>query len=131
MKSIGNVPNSLKIWFLIHFILDYLFAVPLILFPSQFLKFLGWITIDNLSARLIGSALIGIGGVSLLQNKSNLDSYNSLLTLKILWSIAAIISILISISEGAPEISWLILIIFLIFSSIWIYYKIKIKKIIK
>ncbi len=127
MKNAREVPNSLKIWFLIHFVIDYLFAIPLIFFPDSFLRFLGWTIVDNLSARLVGAALIGIGGISLLENKSSLDSYNSLLTLKILWSLAAIISLVISILEGeAPKIIWLILIIFTLFSVLWIYYKIKI-----
>ncbi|MBI2671424.1 hypothetical protein HYX16_00660 [Candidatus Woesearchaeota archaeon] len=129
MKNAKEVPNSLKIWFLIHFVIDYLFAIPLTFFPNSFLKILGWTIVDNLSARLVGAALIGIGGISLLENKSSLDIYNSLLTLKILWSLAAIIGITISISEGtAPKIIWSILIIFIMFSILWIYYKIKLKQ---
>lgn len=127
MRNTKQVPNSLKIWFFIHFIIDYLLAIPLLFFPDYFLRYLGWITPDIFLARLVGAALIGIGGVSLLQNKSSLDSYNSLLTLKILWSLTAIISIILSILEGTtPKIIWLILIIFIIFSILWIYYKLKI-----
>src|SRR3989344_8427676 len=129
MKNPKEVPKYLKIWFLIHFIIDYLFAIPLLLFPVTFLKFLGWTTIDTLLARLISAALIGIGGVSLLENKSSLESYNSLLTLKILFSTTAIIGIVISITEGNKiKFVWLLLTIFVLFSVLWIYYKIKISR---
>ena len=64
-----KIPASLRVWFLIHFIVDILFAVPLIIAPYWFLKFLGLDIVDPLTARLVGAALIGIGTTSLITHK--------------------------------------------------------------
>jgi hypothetical protein len=125
-KKTKEVPNSLRIWFCIHFLLDYLFGIPLLFFPEQFFGLFSLPVFDTFSARLVGAALLGIGGVSLLNNKSSFETYNSLLNLKIIWSVSAIIGILISIVQGFSRIAWLFLFVFLIFSLIWIYYKLRI-----
>lgn len=124
MKS---VPSSLRIWFKIHFLVDILFAFPLLFFPVWFLNLFGFIIIETLTPRLVGAALIGIGGTSLLLNKKGPETYNTLLSLKILWSISAIIGIILTLLESAQKSLYLFLLIFIIFSSIWIYYKIRIK----
>lgn len=124
-----KIPQSLKYWFILHFVLDMLFAIPLIAAPVATLTYFGFeITEPALMARLVGAALIGVGGTSLLAHKKGLESYNSLLTLKILWSHAAVLAILLAILEGAPEITWLILSIFIVFAIVWDYYKIKLNK---
>lgn len=35
-----KVPKSLKNWFIVHFIIDYIFGIPLLIFPVTFLSFL-------------------------------------------------------------------------------------------
>ncbi len=122
-----KVPKSLRIWFLIHFIVDMLFAIPLIVIPRYFLKFLGFMSADPFTARLVGAALIGIGGVSLVAHNKGNESYSSLLSLKILWSLAAIVAILWTMIEGGPFVGWYILGVFAVFSGIWMYYKRKIR----
>ena len=125
-KKIKAVPNSLRTWFFIHFLFDYLFGIPLLFFPKQFLILFGFPVIDFFAARLVGAALLGIGGVSLLSNKTGFETYNSLLNLKIIWSLSAIIGILITMSQSYLAAEWLFFFIFLVFSLIWIYYKLKI-----
>lgn len=124
IKKTKTIPNSLRTWFKIHFLIDFLFGIPLIFAPYWTLNLFGFTTIDPFTTRLVGAALIGIGGVSLLANKEGLESYNTLLSLKIIWSLAAILAIIITIIEGAPQATWLFLILFAVFSAIWIYYKI-------
>ena len=134
MKEKNTVPKSLRTWFLIHFIVDMIFAIPLIFFPTYVLNLLGFTSTGSelVTARLVGAALIGIGGASFFNykntSKESKESYNIMLTLKILWSIAAIIALLISALNGAPKSIWLIIITFAIFSGIWQYYKIRINK---
>ena len=123
----ARVSNSLKTWFVIHFVVDYLFGIPLLLFPQWTLSLFGFAAVETLTARLVGAALIGIGGISLFARNEGKESYNSLLTLKLIWSSAAILAILLTIIEGAPVLSWLILLIFVIFNVIWIYYKQKLR----
>ena len=116
------IPKSLTIWFFIHFVMDMLFGIPLILIPRQLLTLLGWTVIDPFTTRLVGAALIGIGLVSLVEIRKGIESYHSLLKLKVMWSLAAIVGIFISMLEGAPAIGWLLLGIFVVFSLVWMYY---------
>ncbi len=122
-----EVPNSLRIWFFIHFIVDMIFAIPLIFFPYKFLSFFQWMVIDTFSARLVGAALFAIGSVSFLKINEGIESYRSLLLLKILWSSATLVAILLSMLENAAQFGWIIFIIFLMFFILWNYYLIKLK----
>ena len=120
-----NVPHSLKIWFVLHFILDFLFGLPLLFFPTSFLHLLRWPNVDVFSARLVGAALIAIGGISFLKREEGIESYHTLLSLKILWASAALFGIFITIVQGFPMIGWFPFILFALFLIIWIYYKLK------
>ncbi|HLC58593.1 MAG TPA: hypothetical protein VJI68_01915 [Candidatus Nanoarchaeia archaeon] len=123
-----EVPKSLRIWYVIHFFADILFAIPLFIFPEYTLSLLGFTTIDVVTARLVAAALIGIGTASLLQRNNKIESFQSTLTIKVIWSVTAILGLIISIlTNKAPMLTWLIVLIFVIFSGTWIYYKIKLK----
>ena len=121
------VPKTLKTWFAIHFLLDITAGFPLLFFPTETVGFLGFSILHSLPTRLVGAALIGIGCTSFLKVNSNLESYISLLTLKIIWSFSALIGILLSLPEYTSYISLFVLTIFLTFNIVWIYYYIKIK----
>jgi hypothetical protein len=126
MATKKEVPRGLRIWFLIHAIVDVLFAIPLMLFPKLFLEFLGLNVGETMTPRLVGAALIGIGGASFFTYKKKLETYNTLLTLKIIWSLSAIVALVLSIFEQSLIAIYFIIMIFGIFSSVWIYYKKKI-----
>jgi len=117
------IPKSLRIWFVIHFIADYLFGLPLLLAPVWTLTLFGWENVDPATTRLVGAALLGIGGESLLGRKAGRETFQAMLNLKIIWSLSAIFGISISILQGAPVLSWVFLVIFTLFSGIWIYYR--------
>jgi len=117
------VPNSLRKWFKLHFIADLLFGIPLLIAPQWTGAMLGYPTIDPLTGRLVGAALLGIGITSYLMHKKGSEVYHSMLTLKVIWSLAAIIGISLTIIEGAPKITWAILGIFIFFNLVWVYYK--------
>lgn len=121
-----SVPVGLRRWFVIHFVADLLFGIPLLLFPEQFLGFLKWPAIDVFSARLVGAALLGIGGISFFARNASRESYQNLLTLKVIWSVSAIIGIALSMPSGYPPTGWVILGIFAVFSGVWIYYRMRI-----
>lgn len=122
-----DVPSSLRIWFIIHFFADIIFAIPLILFSAWTLSFFGFNGDDTLIARFFGASLVAIGSTSLIVRNASLEVYDSMLTLKILFSGSAIVGIIISIIDGAPKSAWLFLIIFSIFFLIWSYYKRQLK----
>jgi hypothetical protein len=92
---------------------------------------LGFTTFNNLTARLTGAALAGIGVNSLLMSAKGIESYSSMLSLKIVWSVSAIAGIVITIAEGGPFSLYIFLSIFSVFSLVWIYYKRVVLKIIK
>ena len=121
------VPKGLRTWFIIHFIADYLFGIPLLIAPIWTMTFFGWASIDPATTRLVGAALLGIGGESFLGRDASVETYRAMLNLKIIWSLGAIFSIAAAVVQDAPPITWLLLIIFLIFSITWIYYRMKIK----
>jgi len=123
-----NTPPHLRTWFLIHFLVDYSIAIPIFLFPNQMLGLFGWKTIDPIATRLVAGALLGIGGASFISRNSEVTVYRSLLSLKIIWSLFAIGGIVLSaFQDRAPFFSLIALIIFIVFSSVWIYYYLKMK----
>jgi hypothetical protein len=116
------VPRPLRIWFVVHFVADIVFAVPLVFFPGVFLGLFGWTTVDPVTSRVVGAALIGIGGESLLGRDANLESFRTMLRLKILWSGAAVFGFVLSLVQSAPWGTWLFLGIFAGFSGLWMYW---------
>jgi len=126
----GIVPKPLKFWFLIHFAVDILFAVPLMAAPRAFLAALGWKIVDPIASRLVAAALFGIGIESLLSVKAPVGTYIGMLNLKIIWSSAAVLGIVISLAlagAGGPWSAWGIAAVFLAFDILWIYWRVRIE----
>ena len=112
------IPRSLRVWFVIHFVLDMLFAIPLLFFPNVILSFFG-LPIEPVMARLVGAALVGIGGASFLVRNKGAESFDSLLTVKILWSFSAVVGLVLS---GVFAL-WPFVLVFSFFCCVWSYYK--------
>jgi len=117
-----SLPQSLRTWFVIHFIADMLFAIPLLFFPDLILPWFGWTTFDPIMPRLVGAALLGIGGESLISRNASAEVFKALLSLKIIWATAAILAIGLGIAAGGPSLAWLFLGVFVIFLLVWLYY---------
>ncbi len=122
MNSTDEAPRALRIWFVIHFVLDIIFALPLLVAPVWFLGIFGWETTDPFVARLVGAALFAIGIESWLGRHQSLESYRTMLRLKLLWSGSATAGILATMIEGAPPMGWLIFAIFAGFFLVWGYW---------
>ena len=118
----SGISTSLRIWFLVHFVLDIAFAIPLLFFTGQFLTALGFQTGDPLPARLVGAALVGIGGASLAMHKKGVEAYRAMLTLKLLWSGSAILALAVALPQNQSAAVWLLLTVFALFFFIWAYY---------
>jgi hypothetical protein len=106
LTSANDVPQTLRRWFVIHFVADILFAIPLLFIPE---------------------ALFGIGVESLLGRNASLEVYKAMLNLKVLWGSGAVLGIILGILMGAPTSAWLFLLIFAMFSTVWIYYWLKLR----
>ena len=125
-----SVPKSLKTWFVVHFALDVIFAIPLMVAPAWFLGLLGWQTIDPIAARLVAAALFGIGIESYLGRNAGPEAYRGMLNLKIIWSLGAVAGILVSMVEGAhgrPILGWGLLAIFAAFNILWVAWRLRLK----
>jgi len=123
-----DVPASLRTWFIVHFAVDVAAALPLLLAPAQVLGLLGWSSVDPVTARLCGAALLGIGVASLATHRHGVAAYRVMLTLKIVWSVAAIFGLLAGIAEGAPSAAWALLSAFIALSGVWMSYAIRLRQ---
>jgi len=74
---------------------------------------------------MFGAAMIAIGGVSILVIKDKLDSFKSLLKLKLLWSASAIVGIGISLNENFHDSYFFAFSFFVLFFVVWSYYYFK------
>jgi len=119
------VPQSLRVWFVIHFWADILFAIPLLVAPTWFLGTLGWPCVDPISARLVGAALVGIGVESLIGRNGGIEGFRTMLNLKVLWSGTATLGILVSQLQGGPTMGWGFFGIFLGFNVLWTTYRLR------
>jgi len=119
------VGRELRNWFIVHFFLDALFAIPLIICPALFLNWLGWEVVDPIAARLVGAALLGIGGASFVSRNAPANVYREMLNLKMIWSFSAVVAVLISLQSGGPLILWGILAVFALFFGLWSWFRIK------
>jgi hypothetical protein len=122
----GKIPPGLRTWFLIHFFVDMLFAIPLLFFPEVIMPWFGWEYVDPVMSRLVGAALLGIGGESLFSRTAALDTYRALLRLKIIWASGAILALILGLLGGGPLAGWGFLAVFIGFLGVWIYYRIQI-----
>lgn len=126
----NKVLKSLSIWFYIHFIVDVLFAIPLMFFPEITLTLLGWQYADPVTARIVAAALFAIGIESFLGRSSDVKTFKAMLNLKIIWSGSAIFGFLLSLLQGSQGRTWsiyLFLIIFCGFNIVWVYFRLKMR----
>ncbi len=139
IRATGNedkliLPRGLKAFFILHFVVDMIFAIPLMFFPHETLSLFGMNVAGTLFPRLVAAALFGIGGISFLAHSADKESYKNLLTMKNIWSISALIAITLAIVElnsysSRPFYSMLLVFFtFFAFAIVWIYYRWKISK---
>jgi hypothetical protein len=122
-----TVPAALRRWFVVHFVADLIFAVPLVVAPVATLRALGWTTIDPVAPRLVGAALAGIGIESLIGRHGSVDAFRAMLRLKCVWSGVAVLGLALSILQGAPPMTWAFLATFVGFAVLWNYYRIRLR----
>ena len=129
-----KVPPALKICFVIHFTVDMIVAIPLFIFPIEFLELLGWHSIDPFATRLVAAALFGIGIESFLSRDAKAETYMNMLNLKLIWSGTAIIGVAFSIYQSLDKViiaERFLLVTFLAFHLLWLYWKVRVERILK
>lgn len=124
-----KINRSVRVWFLVHFMVDYIAAIPLFLFPFETLAFLGWRVIDPITARVVAAAFLAIGGVSFAARNADEKTYYHLLVLKIIWSVMATAALIMIVLQGsAPWGVWVSMVFFMLFGSAWGYYWLKLRR---
>lgn len=118
------VPSGLRVWFVVHFVVDVVAAVPLLVAPEPTLRWLGWRTIDPFATRLVAVALLGIGIESFLGRNSDAHTYRAMLNLKLIWSGSAVLGISWSMASDGPA-AGAFLAIFAAFFAVWAYYRLR------
>lgn len=124
---ISLVPPALRRWFVAHFAVDLAFAVPLFVVPELTLDLFGWSRVDPISARMVAAALFAIGTESLLMRNASAEAFRTMLSLKCLWSGAALLGLGVSLAGGAPRSTWLLLLTFGGFAFVWNYYRLALR----
>jgi len=123
-----EVPRSLRLWFVVHAAVDLLAALPLLFAPVTVLTWIGWTCVDPVAARLVGAALLGIGGESFFMRNAGVEAYRAMLGLKVIWSLAACLALLAGIGGGAPPAAWAFLCTFIIFAGVWVHHAIRFRQ---
>lgn len=119
------VSDRLRFWFIVHFVVDMLFAVPLFIAPQGMLGMFGWQTVDPFASRLVAAALFGIGIESFLGRNATVETFRAMLNLKLIWSFAAVLGLGLSLfmGGGGPFLAWGVLLIFVLFFILWAFYR--------
>lgn len=119
------VSDRLRFWFVVHFVVDMLFAIPLFVAPEWMLGLFGWQTVDPITSRLVAAALFGIGIESFLGRNASAETFKAMLNLKLIWSFGAVLGIGLSLAlaGGGPIMAWGVLLIFVVFFILWAYYR--------
>ena len=123
-----GVPVSLRRWFLLHFVIDVVFALPIFFAPREVLSAFGWVAVDPLAARLAAAALFGIGLESLMGRNAGREAFKGMLQLKIVWSGFATLGLAWSVIEGGlryPWIGWMLVATFAAFHALWWYWRLR------
>lgn len=124
-----QVPAALRWWFVVHFVADIVFAVPLIVAPVAFGTLVGHDAIDPLTARMVGAALVGIGVESLLGRNDQRASFLTMLRLKVLWSSTACAGLLLGLLTGGPVVvTALLLATFAGFCGLWSFWFVRVRR---
>ena len=129
--SENEVPVALRRWFLLHFVVDVVFAVPIFFAPREVLGFFGWVAVDPLAARLAAAALFGIGLESFMGRNSTVEAFKGMLQLKIVWSGFATLGLAWSVAEDGlryPWIGWVLVGVFAAFHVLWWYWRLRLDR---
>lgn len=125
------VPVALRRWFLLHFVVDVVFAVPIFFAPREVLSFFGWVAVDPLAARLAAAALFGIGIESFIGRNAGREVFKGMLQLKVIWSGFATLGLAWSVIEGGLKyswIGWMLVGVFAAFHVLWWYWWVRLAR---
>ena len=104
-----QIPNGLKITFLVHLIVAVIFGVGFLLIPEMLTEMLGARTIEPSTFRLVGAALLAFGVSSWLAYRQPVwEKVKIVVQLEIVWTILGVLATLWGLMfEGLPAADWM------------------------
>ena len=122
--------RGLRRWFVVHFVVDVVVAIPLMLVPGKILSLLG-IEGGVSLARIVAAALLGIGIESWFGRRASKESLLGMLRLKIVWSGMAVLALGWGMVDRELDllVGGSLVGVFIAFNLLWTYWFIKIRKI--
>lgn len=122
--------SALGRWFVLHFVLDLLVAIPLFLFPEVILGWVGLSGVNIVLARMVAAALFGIGLESWWGRKASAGHFVGMLRLKIVWSVVVVFALLFGLIQRQIEVvvGLLVLGLFFGFNLVWVYWWLRLRK---
>jgi hypothetical protein len=123
-----DVPPSLRMWFVVDAIVDFLAAAPLLAAPELVLRRLGWTCVDPISARLVGAAMLANAAATFAGRAAGVETYRALLRAKLVWCVAGAASMFVAVGSGAPSAAWVFLSMFVAFAGVWLHHTIRFRQ---
>jgi hypothetical protein len=75
----------------------------------------------------VAAALVGIGTQSYLDRNAGVESFRTMLSLKVMWSLVACLGLAWTALGGGPPMVWGLFIVFLAFNVLWTIYFVKLR----
>lgn len=122
--------KGLKLTFLIHAVISFVFGIGLYLVPGTFARMVNWTPFDPTMSRFYGTALLALSVSSMLGYRAqNWEQVQIIVKTKIAFDVLAVLGTLYSIlMQGAPAFAWVQVALAAVFAILWIYFYTKAPK---
>ena len=119
--------QSLRITFILHAIVAFIFGLGLLAAPGQFLDIFGWQPVDPLMTRMLGAAMLALGWGSVRGYRAaSWDEVEILVEVEAAFTVLAAVGLLRHLLIASwPWYVWMIFAIFTIFAASWVYHLVK------
>ncbi len=119
--------QSLRITFIVHTIVSFVFGLALLIVPGRFLDLFGWAPIDPLISRMLGAALLGLGWGSYRGWRANTwDEVEFLLQVEAAFTVLASIGMLRHLLIASwPWYVWMVFAFYAVFGVSWVYHLVR------
>ncbi len=119
--------QSLRITFILHAIVAFVFGLALLAAPGQFLDIFDWKPVDPLTSRMFGAAMLALGWGSIRGYRAaSWDEVEILVEVEAAFTFLAAVGLLRHLLVGSwPWYVWMIFAIFTVFAVAWIYHLLK------
>jgi hypothetical protein len=119
--------QSLRITFILHAIVAFVFGLGLLAAPGQFLDLFGWAPVDPLMTRMLGAALLALAwGSARGYRAATWDEVEILVEVETAFTVLASVGLLRHLLVASwPWYVWMTFAFFAIFAVSWVYHLVK------